>query len=90
MSMAVRLNTGLAGCVVCCAIFPFVPTTHTSLLWMVVAIGVVGGWSECALPNAALVYVFRMAYVLHEDCMYPLCTLGWCENTLPIVWFSKV
>lgn len=40
-SMAIRLNVGLAGCTACCAAFPFLPTTHTTLLWLVAVLGMV-------------------------------------------------
>lgn len=38
-SMALRLLLGLCGCTACAAAFPFLPTTHSALLWTVAVLG---------------------------------------------------
>eukprot|EP00197_Chlamydomonas_leiostraca_P003288 CAMPEP_0202872354 /NCGR_PEP_ID=MMETSP1391-20130828/21020_1 /ASSEMBLY_ACC=CAM_ASM_000867 /TAXON_ID=1034604 /ORGANISM="Chlamydomonas leiostraca, Strain SAG 11-49" /LENGTH=364 /DNA_ID=CAMNT_0049553379 /DNA_START=39 /DNA_END=1129 /DNA_ORIENTATION=+ len=62
MSMAGRLVAGLTGCVVCCAAFPFLPTTHSALLWLTATIGVL---SAVAFSTSyQLVQWFRNADVI--------------------------
>ena len=40
-SSACRLLTGLVGCTMVTAAFPFLPSSHSSLLWMVAVLGMV-------------------------------------------------
>ena len=40
-SMAIRINAGLLGSLVICALFPFTTRTHSSLLWTAMLLGTV-------------------------------------------------
>lgn len=48
-----RLLVGLLGCTVITGAFPFLPSTHASLLWLVAALGTVRAGADETLPSRA-------------------------------------
>eukprot|EP00201_Polytomella_parva_P020566 CAMPEP_0175045602 /NCGR_PEP_ID=MMETSP0052_2-20121109/4523_1 /TAXON_ID=51329 ORGANISM="Polytomella parva, Strain SAG 63-3" /NCGR_SAMPLE_ID=MMETSP0052_2 /ASSEMBLY_ACC=CAM_ASM_000194 /LENGTH=348 /DNA_ID=CAMNT_0016309169 /DNA_START=80 /DNA_END=1123 /DNA_ORIENTATION=- len=80
MSMMIRLNTGLAGCLIMCAAFPFLPTTHFTLI---TAIAILGTLSAVAFSTTyQLVQWFRSADTIGLG-------IG-CVGSGPLVLFLQI